>query len=338
MSDTSPVEKMRAALKKSAQGWVNVIELGLLPERHRETAIVLRDEAYAALEAAAPSSPAMAVERKEGKLSMTEAQIKHMVDRFLNWKLPADFNPDCGIHFDADAAKKLNPCNARYEPVGTNLLTATDATAMVRHMIEALPLSSPAMAVRREVLEGVQPIEAWAVVLDFKSYDTDPPRRICPDSLSPRNIYQTELGAKQAGNGREVVKVSITPISASPHPIGPDPVGEGVVVPRKPTEAMVEAARMTLPGPVDICDADIEDIYVTMLDAAPVSPVMAVDRREVLEAAAIEWATARWGYMNTGHAGGRYAKAESALVTAINAFEAASPHPIGPYPVGEGVE
>lgn len=59
----------------------------------------------------------------------------------------------------------------------------------------------------------VEPIKAWAVVLDGKSYDTDPPRRIMPDCLNPRNIYQTELGAKQAGNGREVVQVLITPIS-----------------------------------------------------------------------------------------------------------------------------
>lgn len=44
-----------------------------------------------------------------------------------------------------------------------------------------------------------------------------------------------------------------------------------VRVPKKATEHMVEQARMTLPGPVDICDADIEDIYETMLSAAPPS-------------------------------------------------------------------
>ena len=73
---------------------------------------------------------------------MTEEQIKHMVDRFLCWRLPDDFAPDCGIHFDADAAKKLNPRNARYEPIGTNLLTATQAEVMVRHMLEGLPAPS----------------------------------------------------------------------------------------------------------------------------------------------------------------------------------------------------
>jgi hypothetical protein len=70
---------------------------------------------------------------------MSDTDIKHMVDRFLMWRLPENFRPDCGIHFDADAAKKLNPQNARYEPVGTNLLDATQADAMVRFMIDGLP-------------------------------------------------------------------------------------------------------------------------------------------------------------------------------------------------------
>jgi hypothetical protein len=73
--------------------------------------------------------------RAEKAEAEREALIKHMVDRFLGWKLPENFRPDCGIHFDADAAKKLNPRNGRYEPNGTNLLDATQAQAMVRHML-----------------------------------------------------------------------------------------------------------------------------------------------------------------------------------------------------------
>jgi hypothetical protein len=69
---------------------------------------------------------------------MTEAQIKYMVDRFLMWKLPANFNPDNGITFD-----KIASCGTPYEftrePSGTNLLDATQADAMVRHMIEGMP-------------------------------------------------------------------------------------------------------------------------------------------------------------------------------------------------------
>ena len=70
---------------------------------------------------------------------MTEAQIKHLVNRFLAWKLPDDFHPDCGIQFDAEAAMRLHPSNRRYEPIGTNLLTVTQAEAMVRYMIQGMP-------------------------------------------------------------------------------------------------------------------------------------------------------------------------------------------------------
>lgn len=69
---------------------------------------------------------------------MTEAQIKHMVDRFLGWKLPEDFNPDGGIAF----ARMFNEGTAhpmKNEPSGTNLFDATQADAMVRHMIDGLP-------------------------------------------------------------------------------------------------------------------------------------------------------------------------------------------------------
>lgn len=60
---------------------------------------------------------------------MTKDQIKHMVDRFLGWNLPADFTPDGGVHFSRATAA----------PSGTNLLTATQAEAMVRHMVGGIP-------------------------------------------------------------------------------------------------------------------------------------------------------------------------------------------------------
>lgn len=71
--------------------------------------------------------------------ALTDNQIAHLRDRFLGWKLPPDFHPDCGIHFDADAAKRLNPANHRYEPTGTNLFDATQADAMVRYMLDGMP-------------------------------------------------------------------------------------------------------------------------------------------------------------------------------------------------------
>jgi hypothetical protein len=69
---------------------------------------------------------------------MTENQIKYMVNRFLDWKLPENFNPDGGISFK----KMFNEHKAhpmKHEPYGTNLLDAVQADAMIRHLIMGLP-------------------------------------------------------------------------------------------------------------------------------------------------------------------------------------------------------
>ncbi len=62
---------------------------------------------------------------------MTEAQIKHMVARFLVWKLPSSFSPDCGIN--------IEPLPSGVHPVGMNVFTAVEAEAMVRYMLAAEP-------------------------------------------------------------------------------------------------------------------------------------------------------------------------------------------------------
>lgn len=72
------------------------------------------------------------------KPAMTDAQVKHMVDRFLSWKLPENFNPDNGISFSPIAGEG-GPHPFKREPSGTNLLDAKQATEMVRHMIEGIP-------------------------------------------------------------------------------------------------------------------------------------------------------------------------------------------------------
>jgi hypothetical protein len=71
---------------------------------------------------------------------MTEDQIKHMVNRFLGWKLPANFNPDAGIRFNA-AFNEHTAHPMKHEPSGTNLLDFNQADAMVRYMIDGMPQS-----------------------------------------------------------------------------------------------------------------------------------------------------------------------------------------------------
>ena len=66
---------------------------------------------------------------------MTDNQIKHMVNRFLSWKLPENFNPDNGI----SAERPNYGPGVTWEPMGTNLLDYTQAEAMVRHMLDEMP-------------------------------------------------------------------------------------------------------------------------------------------------------------------------------------------------------
>ena len=68
---------------------------------------------------------------------MTEDRIKYMVNRFLGWRLPENFAPDAGISFKPEFNEHTaHPM--KHEPTGTNLLDATQAEAMVRHMVEGL--------------------------------------------------------------------------------------------------------------------------------------------------------------------------------------------------------
>ena len=69
---------------------------------------------------------------------MTDEQIKHMTNQFLGWKLPDNFQPDCGISFKA-TYNEGSEHQGTFKPVGTNLLSYTQAEAMVRHMLEGLP-------------------------------------------------------------------------------------------------------------------------------------------------------------------------------------------------------
>jgi len=76
---------------------------------------------------------------------MTDEQIKHMVSRFLGWRLPENFSPDAGISFEAEYNVEYNAARGappqRHQPSGTNLFDASQAEAMVRYIVEGLPKS-----------------------------------------------------------------------------------------------------------------------------------------------------------------------------------------------------
>ena len=90
----------------------------------------------------------------------TEAQIKHMADRFLGWKLPAAFSPDAGITFNP-VFNEGTAHPMRHEPRGTNLFDASEAEAMVRFMVEG-------MSKREETLPRATEAQADKAISEIK--------------------------------------------------------------------------------------------------------------------------------------------------------------------------
>ena len=66
---------------------------------------------------------------------MNKKQIDQMVNRFLGWKLPKDFAPDAGISFKPTEPYEGDELGNSWWPIGTNLLTADQARAMISHML-----------------------------------------------------------------------------------------------------------------------------------------------------------------------------------------------------------
>jgi hypothetical protein len=74
---------------------------------------------------------------------MTDEQLNAAVDRFLWWRLPDTFAPDCGISF-------TKPNHPNSWPVGTDLFTATEAKEMLRCVLSAIPEApAPSEAARQ---------------------------------------------------------------------------------------------------------------------------------------------------------------------------------------------
>lgn len=97
---------------------------------------------------------------------ITETELKQAVNRFLGWRIPDSFSPDCYITFGRQMALKNHGW-----PVGTNLFNAVEAEAMLRHVLDVVPDSvkpsapvyttaaEAAMIRADEVLPGKAPVE-----------------------------------------------------------------------------------------------------------------------------------------------------------------------------------
>jgi hypothetical protein len=66
-------------------------------------------------------------------MTFDKKQMDAIVSRFLAWKLPKTFSPDCWISFNLP---KENFDKPGFWPVGTNLLTSDEARAMLEHVLD----------------------------------------------------------------------------------------------------------------------------------------------------------------------------------------------------------
>ena len=71
--------------------------------------------------------------------------IKQMVDRFLSWRLPDNFNPDGRVRFEPPTERQL-------WPTGTNLFDAQQAETMIRYLFSPAETEVPGLD---EVIEAV---------------------------------------------------------------------------------------------------------------------------------------------------------------------------------------
>lgn len=102
-------------------------------------------------------------------LTTITPDVKTAVDRFLGWKLPQDFSPDCGISFTP-----LRHPNGW--PTGTNLFTADQARRMFEHVLAASPAAP----------EAAKPVK-WA-----QCPETDSPCSVCPTAGIPCEAAKPE--------------------------------------------------------------------------------------------------------------------------------------------------
>lgn len=67
------------------------------------------------------------------------SDVQPIVERFLSWRLPEDFQPDNGIKFypvyNVEHMASQGKPPMRHEPTGTNLFSYDQAEAMIRHIL-----------------------------------------------------------------------------------------------------------------------------------------------------------------------------------------------------------
>lgn len=126
--------------------------------------------------------------------SEREELIRHMVNRFLSWKLPKNFYPDSFISFDREKHDTWGGYPNSW-PTGTNLFTADQAKAMLEHLLDGYePAAKPAVDLA-EVLDA----PGCERIKDF--YSVGPVQRAAVES------FAAALLSSDAPAGGEAVPV-----------------------------------------------------------------------------------------------------------------------------------
>ena len=153
------------------------------PDRHDwswkglpECAVEAADALIAAIERTAQPEP---------KLEVTE----EMVQRFLGWRLPDTFAPDCYISFDRNGIKQMG--NGTHWPVGTNLLNDLEARAMLEYVLgtdSAKPVpveAAPHYMMDNPVQTSLVQLEDWALQGGVLTGDDASRFRALADRIAP---------------------------------------------------------------------------------------------------------------------------------------------------------
>lgn len=198
-----------------------------------------------------------------GMAHLTDDQIKHIVNRFLGWRVPSSFNPDAGIVY---TPKRQLPGIDR-RPRGTNLLDAAQAEAMVRYIVDGMP----AALANGQPTSGVVALKVideklahYRDVANGKGGLTELGRHA---RLAIENLREDVVAALAAAPPARSKMAQRAP-NTNPH-------ATWQTVPLPATSEMTAAAEL-----VDaemrrqgFANAEPEAIYYAMLDAAPSPPV-----------------------------------------------------------------
>jgi Phage protein (N4 Gp49/phage Sf6 gene 66) family len=137
-----------------------------------------------------------------------------MVSRFLCWKLPKDFCPDGGVSFaktgnqyvDGVFTKDVRRLDQDW-PIGTNLLTAVQARAMLEHVLQPQPkkLSLPLLTFCVLVLRNGFTVTGESACASPENFDAELGRKIARQNATakiwPLMGYELRSKLSQAPRG-----------------------------------------------------------------------------------------------------------------------------------------